>query len=56
MLDTLGVTGCEAMSVQDHFFFPPVDSDSEFCSDGNKYVFTLSKVIDLGSWFRLYNE
>jgi hypothetical protein len=55
MLGTLGVTGCEAMSVQDQFFFP-VDSDSEFCSHGNKYVFTLSKVIDLGSWFRLYNE
>jgi len=38
------------------FFFLPNDSDGEFCSNGNKYVYTLSKVIDLGLWFRMYNE
>ena len=51
MLGTFGVTGCEAMSVQDPFF--QVDSDSQFCSHWNTDFFTLPNVLDPGSWIRL---
>jgi hypothetical protein len=47
MLGTLGITGCEVMCVQEPFFFQ-VNSDSAFCSHGNKYFFTLFKVLDVG--------